>query len=211
MGNMNGWKHTAVVVLSAALITVAAAREKKVYGLVFEAVRPLKAPPVSCYFLILQGADPFFKNLKQVKSKGSVEYRRGHDVVTDFPDSITARVFFRPSDLSNCGALPAFDPARIKFRVEWQNGTQIVPAKGTEIKHELRPGVWCENNCVGTWIYELRIDSQNVPLNDNLVIKIEAEDSTQLVEYIGKFNIEAQQVPPPSLPPVTLIEHQLAE
>jgi hypothetical protein len=188
---MNGWKRSAVVFLSTALITIAAAREKRVYGLLFEAVRPLKAPSLSCYFFVLQDADPFFTNLKQAKRKGSVRYRRDHDVVTDFPDSITARVFFRPSQLSNCGALPAFDPARIKFRVEWQNGTQIVPAQGTVLKSdELRPGVWCEDKCVGGWIYELRIDSQNVPLNDDLVIKIETEDSTQLVEYIGKFGTD---------------------
>ena len=75
-----------------------------------------------------------------------------------------------------------------------------MPAKGTVLKSdELRPGVWCEDECVGGWIYELRIDSQDVSLNDNLVIKIEAEDSTQLLEYIGKFSTEARQVPPPGL------------
>jgi len=36
-------------------------------------------------------------------------------------------------------------------------------------------------------MYELRIDSQNVPLRDSLVIRIEAEDGTRLAEYIGKL------------------------
>jgi hypothetical protein len=57
--------------------------------------------------------------------------------------------------------------------------------------------MWCEERCVVRWSYELRIDSQNVPLQNDLVIKIEAQDGTRLAEYVGKLassNVQAQPV-----------------
>jgi hypothetical protein len=75
-------------------------------------------------------------------------------------------------EFNSCNALPSFDPAKVKFHLEWQNDSQIVPAKGIfALSEESSPQTWCEDKCAGHWTYELRIDSQNVPLQDNLAVR----------------------------------------
>lgn len=66
----------------------------------------------------------------------------------------------------------------LQFRVEWQIGQQVVPAKGTvAVSERLSPQPWCENRCAGLWEYELRIDSQDVPLQSQLAVTIETEEA----------------------------------
>ena len=187
---MGSWKQSAAVVLSATLITVAFARQKKVYGLGFEPAKQANAVCGSSYFYIWHEADPLFKNLKVVKSKGTLHYYRGHEAVASFPDSTIVRVFWRtPSTINVCSPLPKFDPAQVRFYVEWRDNGQVVPANGTFVKSEqVAPAAWCEDNCVDAWVYQLRIDSQNVPLHDTLAIRIDAQDGTRLAEYIGKLS-----------------------
>jgi hypothetical protein len=134
-----------------------------------------------------------------VKSKpGTRQYRRGRDLVESFPDSTDITVEFWPGlpEFKACSALPPFDPANVKFHLEWKHDAQIVPAKGTFFVSEESQQPWCEDNCSGRWTYQLRIDSQDVPLHDNLIIRIEAEDGTRLAEYVGELDALPQ---PPSL------------
>jgi len=192
-GIMGCWKHSAAVVLSATLITVALAREKKVYGLGFETSQQANVPCGSRYFYIWHEADALFKNLRVVKSKGTLHYYRGHEAIASFPDSTIVRVFWRtPSLVNPCSPLPTFDPAQVRFHIEWRDNGQIVPANGIFVKSEqVAPAAWCEDNCIDAWAYRLRIDSQNVPLNYTLAIRIDAEDGTRLAEYIGKLSTAA--------------------
>jgi len=72
--------------------------------------------------------------------------------------------------------------------LEWKHDAHIVPAKGTFFVSEESQQTWCEDKCSGRWKYELTIDSQNVPLQHNLIIRIEAEDGTRLAEYVGELD-----------------------
>ena len=78
--------------------------------------------------------------------------------------------------------------------MEWKHDFQVVRAEGSFVVSEEAPQTWCEDRCSGHWIYELRIDSQNVPLQDDLVIRIEAEDGTRLAEYVGR--LDTNELPP---------------
>jgi hypothetical protein len=138
--------------------------------------------------------------LKQIKSKTAVQYRRGHVTVVNFPDSTSLRVEFSPEapQFDACSVLPAFDPARVQFRVQWRNDSQATPAEGKfVISKEPVAQTWCEERCVARWSYELRIDSQNVPLQNDLVINIETQDGTRLAEYVGKLTSNKIQPEPP--------------
>jgi hypothetical protein len=191
------YKGYVLFIVSATLIGTASAGGKNVNGLSF---RPSPQPKVPCLFQpfqIWQQPDPFFKNLKQVKSKGTVQYRRGRDVVENFPDStnITVEFWQGVREFDACNPLPRFDPAKVKFHLEWKHDSQVVPAEGSFVVSEEPPQTWCEDRCSRHWTYELRIDSQNVPLQDSLVIRIEAEDGARLAEYIGKLGTDG--LPPP--------------
>ena len=197
-GGMDTCKGYLLLALSAMLISEAWGGDKTVNGLSFQLSPPPKAPCLFQPFHVWQEPNPFFKNLKQVKGKQSLQYRRGDDIIANFSDSMTIRVWFwkgvSVSAFNSCSALPAFNPARIKFQAEWKNDSQTVPAKGNFVQSEqASPQTWCEDKCVDGWIYELRIDSENVPLRDDLVIRIEAQDGTRLAEYVGKLTTDRKQ------------------
>jgi len=149
-------------------------------------------------FHVWHERDEFFENLEEVKSKPTPQYRRGHDSVVNYPDSTTVRVDVWQGlpEFNSCFVLPQFNPAKLQFRVEWQIGTQVVPAKGTfAVLERSSPQPWCENICAGWWTYELRIDSQDVRLQNQLVLTIETEDGTRLAKYLGKLSTAKQQDP----------------
>jgi len=166
------------------------ARAKAVNGLDFQQSPPQKEHCLSQPFHVWHERDEFFKNLQEVKSKPTTQYRRGHDIVVSYPDSTTVRVeLWRGLPENSCIVLPKFDPAKLQFRVEWQIGQQVVPAKGTfAVSEPLSPQPWCENRCAGLWEYELKLDSQDVPLESQLVLTIETQDCTRLAKYLGRLS-----------------------
>jgi len=169
----------------------ALAGAKPVSGLDFELSPPAKEHCLSQPFRVWHDRDTFFKDLKLVKSKSTMQYRRGQDVVVSYPESITVKVELWRGlpELGSCVMLPKFDPARVQFRVEWQRDSQAAPAKGTfAVTEQSSPLPWCENNCTDNWEYELTIDSQDVPLQSELVLTIERENGTRLVKYVGKLS-----------------------
>lgn len=188
-----------MVLMCLGLFLIPARAGEKVSGLGFQPAQGQKVPCLFQPFSVAQRQDPFFRGLEQVRKRGKLQFRRGRDVVSNFPDALTIWVDFRngPTALSRCSALPAFDPAKLKFSVQWKNGSQISPAEGKFlVSEESSPETWCEDNCSARWSYELRIDSQNVPLTDELVIRIDAENGTSLAEYVGKIGKADSQTPP---------------
>lgn len=168
------------------LVEAASAGTNKV-SLDFESTNPYSAPCPHSPFIVLAELSPFFKDLKEVKKHGSVQYRRGKDVVQSFPKELEVKISFLPSPLlTRCG--PAFDPATLRFHAEWHNGTQKQQAAGIVVQAEAVPaGIWCEDNCLGWWEYELRIDSEDIPLTSSLLIRVDSEDRVPIVEYVGKL------------------------
>ena len=166
---------------------------KPVNGLIFQIFPEPKIPCLFQPFQIWQKADPFFKDLKQFRTKQVLEYRRGKEVVANFPDSTTVVVGYSGNftEFNSCMDLPAFDPKTVKFRLTWKGDSRNFPANGTYVlSQESAPRPWCEQRCAGTWTYELIIDSQNVPLQDSLIVTIEAQNGTRLTEYIGKLSTD---------------------
>ena len=190
---MGTCKSYVLLAFSAVLISKAWAGGKTVDGLTFQLSPQPKVPCLIQPFQIWHAPDVFFKGLKQVTSKGTLQYRRGHDIVANFPDSTTVIVELWQGlrGFISCSTSPAFDPARVKFHVEWKNDSHTVSANGKfVVSEESSPQTWCEDNCAARWTYELRIDSEGVPLQDSIVVRIETEDGTRLAEYVGKLSTE---------------------
>jgi hypothetical protein len=163
---------------------------KKVSGLDFELSPPPKEQCLSQPISVRHDRETFFKNLKVVKRKSVTQFRRGQDVVVNYPESTTIKVdLWRGPEMGSCIVLPRFDPAKVQFRVEWQRRSQAAPAEGTfAVTEQSAPPAWCENTCIDYWEYELTIDSQDVPLDSELVLTIETKDGTRLAKYIGKLS-----------------------
>jgi len=197
---MSSYKSYVLIALSALLVSEAWAG-KTVNGLSFELSPPPTKQCIYQPFQVRHEPNAFFKGLKEVKGKSPPQYRKGHDIVANYPDSTTVRVEFWQGlpEMNSCSPLPTFDPAKLKFHVEWQNSSQAVPAKGNSVdSQELSPQTWCEDKCAGHWVYALRIDSEDVPLQSNLVLTIETEGGTRLAKYVGKLSttkVQQQQHP----------------
>ena len=193
--DMAGCKVCFLFAVSAMLVSGASAGGKKINGLNFQLA--LADSCFSQYIYIWPAPDPYFENLTQRKIRGIPQYRRGNNIVASFPDSTTVLVVFWQdlSALSACGT--AFDPARLKFYLLWNNDSQTIPAnvKSVFVRKSL-PQNWCEYKCSTRWTYELKIDSQDVPLHNDLLLRIESEDGGRLAEYVGKLSAEPPPAPP---------------
>ena len=196
---MRSGQGVLLFVLSAMVVSGAWAGGKKINGLSFE-LQSQPKPSCSLPFYVWHEPDPFFEGLKQVKNKGSVQFRRGDNVVTNFPDSTTLIVEVITPE-SGTGACPAppFDPSKVRFNLEWRNDGQTVPATGDVVVADKSSRQnFCEDRCVAHWRYELRIDSQNVPLGYELMVRIETREGHQLAQYLGKLTDKQSsfQMPP---------------
>ena len=88
----------------------------------------------------------------------------------------------------------SFDPAKLKFRATWHDTSQTKIADGTVVATEWQdPGPWCEDRCGGLWVYELRIDSEKLPLATQLAITIDSDDGTHLAEFLGRLGLACAQ------------------
>jgi len=182
--------------LTLTLLTSAPAGQKKITGLTFQPSQNSQIPCAYSPIRISQEPNAFFQDLKQVKAKGMTEYRRGKDVVAIFPDEVTLRVEIArgPATLPTCGVNPNYDSATVQFRAEWWDGSQRIAAKGTVVRTDWEaPAIWCEDSCGGYWEYELRIDSENVPLKDRLVVRVDTTNGTPVAEYVGELNTNDPQ------------------
>jgi hypothetical protein len=189
---MRTQKTYVALAFSALLINEAWAGGKTIKGLSFQLSPSPKQQCLYQPFHVRQEPDAFFKGLKQVRSKGKSEYRKGHDIVTNYPDLITVRVELSQSltEFNSCGALPRFDPANLRFLVEWHNNSKLMPAGGKFLVSKMLPPTWSEDRCGEYCAYELRIDAQDVALQSDLVITIETLDGALLAKYVGKVSTD---------------------
>jgi hypothetical protein len=201
--NMGSCKNYVLVAVSALFLSEGLfAAAKTVQGLDFELSPPPKQPCLSQPFYVWHEPDAFFSNLKEVKAKGGREYHKGHDTVANYPASLTVRVELWQglTGSNSCLPLTAFDPGSLKFLAQWQKDSQLVPAAGIFlVSEQSSPPTWCEDMCTAAWVYELRIDSQDVPLRSNLVLTIATREGTPLAKYVGKLSttrINEQQLRP---------------
>ena len=182
--------------LTVILLSSALADHKKISGLTFRLSQNSKTQCVYSPFHVSHEPNAFFQDLRQVKANGRTEYRHGKDVVATFPDELTLRVEIARglTTVPMCGVTPNFDSATVKFRAEWWNGSQRIAAKGTVVRTDWEaPAIWCEDSCGGYWEYELRIDSENVPLKARLVVRVDTENGAPIAEFVGELSTSDPQ------------------
>ena len=171
--------------------------EKKIEGLVFDPVQA-SGPNISgrnCVapFSLAQQPADYFQNVQKNTVNGSIRFERNGEILRNFPDELTIDFKYSPThSLGFCtAAVPPFNPEKIKFKAVWRNGAQISPAEGTFVLSERQvPGIWCEDRCVASWIYELRINSADVPLIDQLEVTVETESGSRIAQFTGKLGEE---------------------
>ena len=145
-------------------------------------------------FYVEQEPNPFLTNVTEFKEKGVVRFRSDSGTLENYPDEITLRVQYRADTGSFRTTVPTnppkvcspIDPNHIKFKAMWSNGSRTLAADGVILRQkDLGPEPFCELTCSDLWLYELRIDSKDVPLTDKLVILIDSPEGKHIAKLAG--------------------------
>ena len=154
-------------------------------------------PVDSCnaLFEVEQEPNPFLTNVIEFKEKGVVRFRRDKEMLENFPDDVTLIINYRKAEAGFYKtsvttkaqkACEELDPSRVQFKVMWSNKLRTLNADGIVLQQQNRgPEAFCELKCADLWVYELRIESKNVPLTDNLVILIDSPEGRHLAKLAG--------------------------
>ena len=150
--------------------------------------------------------DPSWKHLKEVKVNGVKKFRRGKVVIENYPEEITLRLTYglfesySPTAKPVHDCTPTWDAAKVQFSAVWRNASRTVKAKGMQLNAEWHdPGVWCESKCRGYWTYEIRLDSENIPIADELEVTVHTEDGRVVSVLAGRLE-PADEFATPTVP-----------
>ena len=131
----------------------------------------------------------FFEDLKRNDNGSLPEYRKRGELVTEYPESLTAsiRIIGNQCAAARGSHSPVFDgdSYSLTFEVDWKNGFQLSPAALTPIvAHCVGSSVLI--NPTGDDIFapsvtcQLTVASKGVPLTDHLIVSVFAADGKRL-------------------------------
>lgn len=149
-------------------------------------------PEGPCFRLSGKLTDPdFFENFKREDSVSGTVYRRGNDVVTEFPEHLhlAFQMFDMPCDnhLQSIGSRVYLNRAlmsKLHLNFYWKRGTELRPAAGVTTKNfEIRRIPHYADDTVKDipekyeWWFEFDVPSAGVPITDSLVIIVRSSDN----------------------------------
>jgi hypothetical protein len=128
----------------------------------------------------------FFENLKREDTSSGTVYRRGNDVVTQFPQllHLTFLMHDLPCDdhLQPTGSRIYLNRAlmsKLRITFFWKRGTELRAADGVVPKNfEMRPALRYVNEAVKDlpekfeWWFDFDVPSAGIPITDSLVVII---------------------------------------
>jgi hypothetical protein len=184
-------QYFALVFVSVALVSSSTAKDKPKNMSIW--MMPLES--CDAWFYVEQEPNPFLMNVIEFKEKGVVKFRSDRGAMENYPDEITLRIQYRRADNgffnTRVSTKPQrvcepIDPSRVKFKATWSNTSRTMAAEGIVLQQQnLGPEDFCELSCADLWLYELRIQSKDVPLTDNLVILIDSPEGKHLAKLVG--------------------------
>ena len=135
-------------------------------------------------------AEDFFENLKREDTNSGTLYRRGNDIVTEFPKTLRLSLSFTdtPCDphmqqTNSRVYLTEEVISSLRLQFFWKRALELRPIKGIVKKGaEVRPVAWYSHGLEQElpkrleWLVEFDVPSEGVPLTDNLVLMIRTQD-----------------------------------
>jgi hypothetical protein len=130
----------------------------------------------------------FFDLLERRKTADGELFFMHSKRVTDYPKSVTVRLFGNLWELGNtvfdkrCSGNAEALMSSLQFKAEWKTELSMRPVSKMTVrplkKDEMMP-------YPSLWGYELDISSEGVPLADHLIINVYGPDSSLIVRFSG--------------------------
>jgi hypothetical protein len=148
-------------------------------------------PGGPCFHLVEHvTADTFFDNLRRVDSTAGTFYKRGNDIVTEFPEvmRLSFELYDEPcsDQLQVTGTrtyLSSSMISNLRFGFAWKHGMDMRAARQISLKnaeaHVIQPyaqDLADELPKKYEWEFEFAVPSKGVPLSDSLVLIIYTVD-----------------------------------
>ncbi len=149
-------------------------------------------PNGPCFRLIgLLNAPPFFDNLRRVDSTTGTLFRRGNDIVTEFPERM--ELSFELHDLP-CAEVGRPETTKtylnreilrsLRVNFYWKHGVFQRPAREIVLKHAATIPIQPYARELSSeplppkyqWLFDFDVPSAGVPLTDSLVIVLESPE-----------------------------------
>jgi len=129
-------------------------------------------------------SDDFFENLKRVDTKSGTFFRRGNDIVTEFPGKLRLNFVMYdqpcPDRMQKDGTRVYLNHtimSSLRIRFFWKRGTELRPAPGVvAVKKEAQPVPYFATQYTKElpqmyeWFFQFDVPSDGVPVTDSLVI-----------------------------------------
>jgi hypothetical protein len=146
-------------------------------------------------------SDDFFTNLRRVDSTKGTIYRRGNDIVTEFPDVLRLSfvIYDHPCsyNIEDANAHAYLTKALVNsFRIgfSWKHGMEMRPARQVSLKraegHLLTPydhGLAEQLPERYEWWFEFEVPSKDVPLTDSLVLVLYSPSGHVIARVAGRM------------------------
>jgi hypothetical protein len=128
--------------------------------------------------------DSSLAKLRKKRSGSGTEFRRGKNLIERFPDEVMVEV-----SITDCTAPYAVAVSRdilsaMQFAAEWRRGAEARPVSGLYVpRTRSRDGLQASSDTVQ--IYELTIQSSDVPLTDQLVLTVSSAEGKKIAEFVA--------------------------
>jgi hypothetical protein len=146
-------------------------------------------------------AGDFFENLKRVDTGSGTFFRRGNDIVTEFPERLRLSMVmydFPCSDAIQQAGTRVYlnynTMSSLRVGLFWKRGTDARPATGVALKHSEARQVppyatqfTKELPEMYEWFFEFDVPSQHVPVTDSLVVVLQTADGKIAARFAARM------------------------
>jgi hypothetical protein len=135
-----------------------------------------------CWRMSAAIVDSSLAKLHKKRLANGTEFRRGKNVVERFPDEVMVEI-----TITDCVAPFTAPVSReildaIQFAAEWRRGAEQRPVSGLYVPRA-RSGLPTSHDTVQ--VFELSVQSADVPLSDELVLTISSSDGKKIAQFVA--------------------------
>jgi hypothetical protein len=128
--------------------------------------------------------DSSLAKLRKKRSASGTEFHRGKNVIDHFPDEVMVEL-----TITDCASPYTVPVGRdilgaMQFAAEWRRGTEERPVGGLYVPRTRSKDSSPESHDT-VQVFELSIQSADVPLSDQLVLTVSASDGKKLAQFVA--------------------------
>lgn len=124
------------------------------------------------------GPADFWEGLRRVETPSGTTYMKGSDAVRFFPDRLLIRIVAVQTTASSKKKISEEFMKGLHFEAQWKRGMNLRPVKQFALAAQTERHVSGQGD---VWVYDLKLDESEVPLDDHLIVDVLAADRKRIL------------------------------